>query len=446
MDLRSIIEDQNPWWREPEARGAPTHVFRRPLQHKIMDQLGREDRRAVLILGPRQVGKTVLLRQTADDLLDRDWPASSVAYFDFSDARITRQLFGHEVIEALPAALPERPRVLLLDEISGAVNWDRWLKQTVDRGGLRIVATDSAASTLAHGGRESGLGRWDEHHLEGLTFREFVALNVGEGETIEQTSRRLPNLKDLYLALGGFPEYARSIDVRGVRARLREDISAKAIERDLARFGLEIERVRALFTYLVASSGDIWDAQGRADDLKADRRTVGEWLQKLKDTALVVALDQHTGDKPTLRLRARPKIYAADHGLVNAFASAPLRSAEARPKVFETVVYRHLRELLRDPLDRLSYLRVGNRLELDFFLATADRRVGVEVTSSAEFKGRSSQLNEAAERLGLDSVFLVYDGLAEREVRTEKGPTITLLSLSSFLLHPERILEGRRDA
>ena len=162
MNLQGILEDHNRWWREPSARGADGRAFRRPLQRTVVKRLGRDDRRALLVLGPRQVGKTVLLRQIADDLLDRGLPTTSVAYFDFSDSRITRQLSVREVVASLPPASAVPDRFLLLDEISRAENWDLWLKQVVDQGGLRVVATDSAASVLAHGGRESGQGRWDE--------------------------------------------------------------------------------------------------------------------------------------------------------------------------------------------------------------------------------------------------------------------------------------------
>src|SRR5258708_1418214 len=86
---------------------------------------------------------------------------------------------------------PGQPRVLLLDEINLVPRWDRWLKQAVDSAsGLRVVATGSAASWIRTGGKESGQGRWDELQLEGLTFREFLALNSAPGEPVQTTLSR----------------------------------------------------------------------------------------------------------------------------------------------------------------------------------------------------------------------------------------------------------------
>ena len=63
--------------------------MRRDLRLHILRRLGEvAERRAVLILGPRQVGKTVLLLQLADDLLAKRWLPQNLTYFDFADDRI----------------------------------------------------------------------------------------------------------------------------------------------------------------------------------------------------------------------------------------------------------------------------------------------------------------------------------------------------------------------
>jgi uncharacterized protein len=89
--FREILQDQNPWWRSADARRASAYPVRRELQREVVERAGRlADRRAVVVVGPRQVGKTVLLLQTADDLLTAGWPAANLTYFDFSDDRLLR--------------------------------------------------------------------------------------------------------------------------------------------------------------------------------------------------------------------------------------------------------------------------------------------------------------------------------------------------------------------
>ncbi|MBW1811882.1 MAG: AAA family ATPase, partial [Deltaproteobacteria bacterium] len=180
MNTEEIFLDQNPWWEETTApRRGQRFPKRRELFSTVFGQLMRvDDRRSSVVLGPRQVGKTVMLQQIADELLKQGWPPGNVTYFDFSDDRITSPgITAREVVEVVPRGYEKgKPRIFLLDEVGSSDNWASWLKQAVDTMDHRIVVTDSAASLLRQGGRESGMGRWDEHVLEGLSFKEYLHL------------------------------------------------------------------------------------------------------------------------------------------------------------------------------------------------------------------------------------------------------------------------------
>lgn len=441
VDLSTLLEDLNPWWREPGTRKALRWPVRRGVHQRLLDQLGRlGDWRAQVLLGPRTVGKTTLLRQLADDLLDRRWPAQNLTYFDFEDDRLTREVRSEEIASLRPpGADPELPQVFLLDELRQVPRWDRWLKRAVDNQVGRIVATDSAASLLRE---ESGQGRWDDIYLEGLTYREFGALNSGvPARDASPTSRPLPGpeLLERYLALGGFPSHAASFDYPLVRERLRGDVVDRAIRKDLASRVEDPERVRKLFVYLVQQSGGEQNASDRAADLGVDPRTVGKWIDLLQSTLLIAALPRGTTSvKASARLRGRPKLYAADHGLVSAFAEAPTRDLDVRGRVFEAVVYRHLRELAREQLGSLSYLRWNDGLEVDFLLEIGRERFAVEATQSIQPKAdKRKALERAAERAGAGRAVLIHGGLAETEVEG-----IQLVPIESFLAEPRAALGG----
>lgn len=394
-------------------------------------------------MGPRQVGKSTLLRQVVDDLLDRGWPAANLTYFDFSDDRITTAVAAQEIVEVEPEGLdPDVPRILLLDEIAGVPRWDRWLKQAVDRRVGRIVATDSAASIVREAGRESGPGRWDELWLEGLTFREFVQFSQPtENEAALRTVAS--RLLDDYLLRGGFPEHAGGppglrdeADDQTILRKLREDVADRALLRDLARDVEDPDPVRALFVYLAQSSGAILNVARRAGDLRHDPRTVGRWVGLLEDTLLLVRLPRFA-EHPAALLRSRPKIFAADHGLVNAFALLEPTEAEVRGRVFETMVFRHLRELQRqDPRVRLSYYHDGRKIEGDFIVQLPGSTVAIEVTSS--IRGKQERLDKVrtiAQRTGADRRMLIYNGVMERQERD-----VELVPLSRFLWEPQEVV------
>lgn len=438
MILSDILQDQNPWWRDGAIRRARTYPVRRDLQPQLLSRVVRlEDRRAFVLLGPRQVGKTVLLLQLADDLLEAGWPPRSLTYFDFSDDRLTERVAARDVVDALPEGLdPERPRVFLFDEIRQAPLWDRWLKQAVDHGRDRIVATDSAASLLRDGSRESGQGRWDELLLEGLTLREFARLHAQPGEPPEDAARRIPGLHERYLALGGYPEHALSEDFPEVRRRLRSDIAERAILRDMAGLGVDVQRVKDLFVFLARESGGELNAEARAQDLGADPRSIREWNRLLAETLLVIPLERFT-EHAAAGLRARPKIYAADPGIVQAFATLPAQDSEVRARAFEAAVFRHLREVARGLGGELTYFRHKDDLEIDFVLHMAGRKIGIEVTSGARVRPEKvGRLRSAGGVLGADLLLLIHGGVVQEAIQG-----IRTTSLQRFLLDPVSGLE-----
>lgn len=355
----------------------------------------------------------------------------NLTVFDFTDDRILGDISPRDVLAAVPAAVvPGKPRVLLFDEIGSAVGWDRWLKQAVDLGDSRIVATDSASSLLLEGGRESGAGRWDEFLLEGLTFPEFEALS-GEG--------RGPNPLEQYLGLGGFPEHAGAPTTSPrIRERIRADIADRAVLRDLYPTGVDVRRVKDLLVYLLQSSGSIFSAAKVGRDMEADLRSLTGWRQLLADAHLVVPLRRFAGGSAG-RLRGHERIYAVDHGLVVAFAACahPQDDPTVRARLFEATVFRHLRSAF-DVETQISYFRRSDALEADFVVGLGDRRAAIEVKSSrAPTDADVKTLRRAADEVNAKRRLLVYDGRT-----VEQRGDVTLVPLISFVRAPERIFEG----
>lgn len=440
MDFFEILHDHNPWWRDPGLRRAGGYPLRRDLHGRLLSTLQREGRRAILLFGPRQVGKTILLLQLADDLLAAGWPPHNITYFDFSDDRITRRLTAREVVEARPTGVSaDFPRIFLLDEIRSAGAWDRWLKQAVDQKVGRIVATDSAASLLRDDLRESGLGRWDEVGIEGLSLREFLSFHRLSEETAEDTLERQPNLVESYLALGGFPEHALSDDLPETHRRLRSDIVERSVERDLLRAGLDVQRVKDLFVYLIRDSGAEFNAEARSRDLEADPRSVRDWIRELIATRLVVSLERWS-QQPAAKLRSRQRIFAADPGLIAAFGPSHVQEPRSRARLFEAAVFRQLRELISAD-GRLGFFRLDEDLEIDFVCEEAGQTTAIEVTSSVRVRGEKvERLRRAAGRLGATRSLLVHGGSVEEPGR--EG--IEAIALSRFLLAPREILGDLR--
>lgn len=460
MQLFNLLAAVNPWWAAPLHRGTQAFPQRRKAFAALWRSLEREGvPRATALVGPRQVGKTTLLRQLVDELLDSGWPPGNVTYFDFKDDRLVPPADLRDVVEYVPPeAQPGRPRILLLDEVTGASQWAPALKLLVDAARqnpegaqIRLVVTDSAAGLLREGAWEALQGRVDEVRVDSLDFGEFLLLQGTDGESPEDVLRRRPDALERYLSLGGFPEFILDPDPSRARRLLRSDARDKAIGRDLLRAGVDIARLRDLFSCLVQDSGAVFDAASRARELaasedgRADPRSIRAWLVLLERASLVSLLNPRVGGAPAGRIRgsgalkSRPKVFAGDHGYVAAFApyADPMTVSDVRARIFEAVVLLHLR--LTDSsgeAPRLSYYRQREDLDLDFVVEDAHGGLGIDVTSSAKVsRERLDKKWRAAESAGLGRLLLIHAGREERQ----DGP-IRVVALQSFLLDPQSYL------
>jgi len=253
-----------------------------------------------------------------------------------------------------------------------------------------------------------------------------------------------PEIVERYLAIGGFPEYVEAESearLAEVRRRLRSDIVDRAVLRDLAGRVENPGRVRDLFVYLMQESGAELVSSNRADDLSADRRSIESWVDLLEDTLLVSRLERRR-ERASKRLRSRPKLYASDHGLVMAFAASadPVNDPEVRSRVFEAVVYRHLRELARQLSADLTFLRIDDRQEADFVLDLAAGPIVIEVTHSRRIKPtKLGGLAGAGARIGAIRRVLIHGGAADDGSRPGADETVCM-PLARFLVDPGSVL------
>ena len=449
MSLSDLLHDMNPYWSDARARVASRFRYRRELHGELLRHLAGNERRAAVVIGPRQVGKTTLLLQVADDLIDGEGVApANVTYFDFSDDRLpVDPVSPRSVVNFEPPGLrKDQPRFFLFDEVSGAARWSQWLKHAVDERAGRFVVTDSASTILRQGGRESGLGRWDEYRIEALSFREFLALQALPGETAEATLFRIPQPFERYLSLGGRPEHVHADSFAEARRRIRSDTVDRAIGRDL--IGVDVARVKELFVYLVSDSGAIFDAAARGRLLQrpgaepVDRRSIDKWVALLEDTMLIVRLNPFAR-AATAKLAARsyPKLYASDPGLLVAFSgiSEPLQDPAVRGRAFEAAVFRHLRGYVSRTDLAISYLRdKRGTAEIDFVVHEGSKvHALVEVTAAKDPRDKVAQVAAAAREFKARRAIVVHGGSEER-----RAGDVWLAPATSFLLETSEWIGG----
>jgi len=135
-------------------------------------------RRAVVLLGPRRVGKTILIRHLVADLLQQSVAPQRIAYVEMDHPLLHGQSL-ESVIRQIELSTPEGEgtRYLFFDEIQSHKDWEKHLKPLVDhRPDLKILVSGSAAAALKRQSTESGAGRFTDFLLPPLTFSEYLQL------------------------------------------------------------------------------------------------------------------------------------------------------------------------------------------------------------------------------------------------------------------------------
>jgi len=248
----------------------------------------------VVLLGPRQVGKTTLAQDIAE--------ARDAVYLDME------RLADRQILEEPDLYLDEQVgRLVVIDEVQLTPDLFGALRGQIDRRrrtGHRtgqFLLLGSASDALLQQSAESLAGRVSYHELTPFTLDE-----VGQGA-----------LQQLWLR-GGFPD---SFLAGSDRESLtwREDFIRTYLERDIPSFGLRIpaETLRRFWTMLAHEQGGLLNAAKIAAGLGVSGQSVARYLDLLVDLMLVRRLPPWHA-KAGKRLVKSPKVYIRDAGLTHA--------------------------------------------------------------------------------------------------------------------------------
>lgn len=406
-ELYSVLQEFNPWWSGQPLADLPD--WERSAVKQVWSWANATDsRRALLLSGARQVGKTTVFRQTIRKLLASGRPPTHILYATFDHlllklAGLQQTLQAWE--ELFPPVSSEPTRMLFLDEIQYVQDWQTWVKHQVDFHPSSRVAMTGSADPLRQGTVESGVGRWETLPLPTLSFAEYLRLrriDIPELPTVRSlrqlfdwhdaefaltatTARPLTAYFHEYLLRGGFPEPALAHDLARCQRLLREDIVDKVLKRDMTAFYgvrriLEVEKI---FLYLCYHDGGILDIPTLTQQLDGvNRQTALNFLDLFESTHLIYRLKPYGYGKEILR--GRDKIYLADAALPGAvllLGRKLLEQPERLGAAVETVFFKHVFTRYYSQSPRFAYWqdKKNRNLEVDLIAEAGDRLLPFEV-------------------------------------------------------------------
>jgi predicted AAA+ superfamily ATPase len=285
-------------------------------------------RRAVVLLGPRRVGKTILIRHLMAALLADGVAAQCVAYVEMDHPLLHGQsldaLIG-QIEEATPGN--EGTRYLFFDEIQSHEDWEKHLKPLVDhRPDLRILVSGSAAAALKRQSTESGAGRFTDFLLPPLTFSEYLSLRP-EMPAIQEESPGLYVLENIgrlneqfveYVNFGGYPELALSPTMRGNPERfVKSDIVDKVLLRDLPQlYGIkDIQELNSLFTLLAFNTAEEVSFEQLSQRSGVGKPTIQKYIEYLEAAFLIKRVFRVDQDGKRYQRERNFKVYLTNSAM-----------------------------------------------------------------------------------------------------------------------------------
>ncbi len=356
-----VLVSWNPWWDEGEV---PRRFLGRP--REITGELYPwfEGQTIVSLLGVRRSGKTTVLYQLIQMLLDDGVPPANVLFVDMEDPRLGGVNVG-DVLSAYRRGSGPRGRTyVLLDEVQASEAWELWLKVEYEQKKNVALVVSGSSSALVRGEMATSLtGRTATFHIHPLSFREFLSfrdIRLDEEVGSDRDDIAIHQM-EAYLELGGFPEVV--IGGPSASAATLDRYYDAILYRDIVLpHGVDPRKLGSLTGHLLAGIGSSHTLRSlsKATGLSVD--TVKTYTWHLEEANLVRRVDQLSyKTKPKAKERLGTKWFCVDTGLRNAVVN---RHSPDTGTLVENVVHA---ELVRR---RASVRYWSNHHEIDFVVGT----------------------------------------------------------------------------
>jgi hypothetical protein len=408
---------ENPWWvskQIPEIYSAMSKRLYFDLFYPFVTE--KNIRRALVLMGPRRVGKTVMLFHSIHQLMEEKVNPQQI-FFIGIDNPIYVHLGLEDILTLCKTALNLSKLngcYVFFDEIQYLKDWERHLKVLVDTyPDTKFIVSGSAAAALKWHSTESGAGRFTDFMLPPLTFQEYIHLkqmnhliydgiiNYGNQSIsyclthdIKALNKEFVN----YLNFGGYPEVVLSEKIQSDMGRyVKNDIVDKVLLRDLpSLYGIkDVQELNRFFTYIAYNTGNEFSYESISKESGIQKDTLKKYLEYLESAFLIKVLNKVGVNAKRLKRVTSFKVYLTNPSLRTALFSPISETDSEMGNMVETAVLSQW--MHRENLD-LTYARWKegrNEGEVDLVLVD-DKKFkpvwGVEIKWSNRYFDKPHEL------------------------------------------------------
>ncbi|MFH1770544.1 MAG: ATP-binding protein [archaeon] len=360
--------------------------MKRKLYQKLLSE--KDSHKISIIIGPRQVGKTTLLKQLHEQIgglyVDFDILENVEKFNTYTNFIKTIKLEGYD----------EKKRFyLFIDEFQKYADLTKILKNVYDNHeNIKIYATGSSSITIKNNIQESLAGRKFIHNLYPLDFEEFLMfrkINLDKLKRLEKFKGQLPKSEykaeiEEYMQYGGYPEVVLSTNKKEILASIFDTF----IKKDLVDYLniKEILGVKKLIQYLAINNGGKLNITDISQQLNLTREQIENYLEVLEETFIIKRITPFYTNKNKEIVKAY-KEYFIDPGVRNYFCNN-FNEMNLRNDVgflFETFI---LGEIIKNSNYEIKYWQDKQKHEVDFIIDKVHEQIGFEMKYKEELKSR----------------------------------------------------------
>ncbi len=401
------LEITNAWWKGKGYINEDRHI--REFENKrfkwtpeLLETLELEPNNLFTLRGPRQVGKTTLIKLLIKKLLNKGISEKSIFYWNCDELVDFRELSS--ILREYLGWSDKGEKYIFLDEVSRIKDWQRSIKSLIDSGELEnccILITGSNTLDIKYGserlpGRTGKKGR--DFILLPMNFSDFVRLiNPKIGERISKISPTIANinreadklrifegeLKDLfnkYLVTGGFPLVVNEFLTNKKIPDYLYELYFKWITGDIVKWGKREKILVQLFKSLIEkqSTRISWDSLAKESEIKS-HKTVSVYIEDLENMFVLLVLYFLDIKKKIPDSAKNKKIYFSDPFIYHVFnKKIYFKDNEINDEIIEATIISNLARIsYGDLLPSIFYW--NNKKEVDVVLRLKDKLLPFEI-------------------------------------------------------------------
>ena len=351
-------------------------MYRRAQFDELAARLAEPRRMIQVICGPRQVGKSTMVKQV---LQETTIPHTAVSADSISEENTA---WIGEVWETARARMRigrHAEHLLVIDEVHKIDNWSeevkrQWDTDTFNEVNLKVVLLGSSRLLLKNGLTESLAGRYEMIRMPHWSYRE---MHDAFGLDVEH-----------YIFFGGYPGGAPLMkNETRWRRYIKDSIIAPAVERDIltTKTVYKPELMKQLFELGCTYSGEeisLTKLLGQLQDA-GNVTTLANYLTTLAESQLLCGLQKYANDNAR-KYNSVPKLYVYNTSLLSALSGVTFEKVYTAPKEWgrwvESAVGAHILNYAEEQDYRVYYWRDRDK-EVDFVIESNRQCVAIEVKS-----------------------------------------------------------------